>query len=325
MRFRKTINICKGLKVNLSKSGVSCTVGGRGLSLNVGKNGVFLNTSIPGTGLYDRRKIAGGSSAARRTEMDVSDYDLALDERGKVVILRKDGRAAGEEELRRLRRTDWYAAQSAALLEELREQMEAETDAFVNLYRRARPVRPRGAIESARAVEERIDRWLDELELPVEFSVQYDYDEARGSLMLDLDLPEIEDLPDEKPVELASGAIKPSAKTQRELRDEYRTCVLGLAVFFASHMFAASAGIGDVLISGYTQRRDRRTGEREDCYVFSIAFDREAFADDRCSREDPMSFCEAFRSRINPLASGELKQIEPYTPEEFAEIIQKSR
>ena len=79
MRFRKTINICKGVKVNLSKSGASYTVGGKGLSVNVGRNGVYLNTGIPGTGLYDRRKIAGVRSTQpkrRAEEIDVRDYEL---------------------------------------------------------------------------------------------------------------------------------------------------------------------------------------------------------------------------------------------------------
>ena len=58
MRFRKSITLFKGIKLNFSKSGVSLTVGGKGLSANVGQKGLFLNTSIPGTGLYDRRKIA---------------------------------------------------------------------------------------------------------------------------------------------------------------------------------------------------------------------------------------------------------------------------
>ena len=58
MRFRKTINLFKGLKMNVSKSGVSFTVGpGKGISANVGREGVFLNTGIPGTGLYDRKKL----------------------------------------------------------------------------------------------------------------------------------------------------------------------------------------------------------------------------------------------------------------------------
>ena len=46
MRFRKSINIMKGVRLNFSKSGVSLTVGGKGISANLGGKGLFLNTSI---------------------------------------------------------------------------------------------------------------------------------------------------------------------------------------------------------------------------------------------------------------------------------------
>jgi len=60
--FRKRITIAPGVKLNLSKKGVSTTFGIRGASINVGKNGTFLNTGIPGTGLYRRQKIGGGKN-----------------------------------------------------------------------------------------------------------------------------------------------------------------------------------------------------------------------------------------------------------------------
>jgi len=55
--FRKRKTIAKGLKMNFSKSGVSLTGGVKGLGLTVGSNGLFLNTSVPGTGLYKRKKL----------------------------------------------------------------------------------------------------------------------------------------------------------------------------------------------------------------------------------------------------------------------------
>ncbi|QIL78135.1 DUF4236 domain-containing protein [Hymenobacter sp. HDW8] len=48
-RFRKSFKIAPGLKLNVSKSGFSTTIGGRGASVNIGKKGAYLNTSIPGT------------------------------------------------------------------------------------------------------------------------------------------------------------------------------------------------------------------------------------------------------------------------------------
>ena len=58
MRFRKSVKITKGVKLNLSKSGPSLTVGpGKGISFNVGSRGAYLNWSIPGTGVYDRVRL----------------------------------------------------------------------------------------------------------------------------------------------------------------------------------------------------------------------------------------------------------------------------
>jgi hypothetical protein len=39
LRFRKIISILPGLRLNVSKSGVSTSLGGRGATVNVGANG----------------------------------------------------------------------------------------------------------------------------------------------------------------------------------------------------------------------------------------------------------------------------------------------
>lgn len=56
-KFRRRLRIFPGFYVNLSKSGMSATVGMRGLSVNLGQKGAFLNTGFPGTGIYDRTRI----------------------------------------------------------------------------------------------------------------------------------------------------------------------------------------------------------------------------------------------------------------------------
>ncbi|WKT00537.1 DUF4236 domain-containing protein [Gallibacterium salpingitidis] len=61
-KFRKRIKVMPGLTINLSKSGISTTVGTKGLSVNLGKKGAYLNTGIPGTGIYNREKLAPNKS-----------------------------------------------------------------------------------------------------------------------------------------------------------------------------------------------------------------------------------------------------------------------
>lgn len=57
-KFRKRIKVAPGVTINLSKKGVSTTVGVKGLSVNSGKDGTYLNVGIPGTGLYDRVELS---------------------------------------------------------------------------------------------------------------------------------------------------------------------------------------------------------------------------------------------------------------------------
>ena len=51
-RFRKRIRLFPGVSINLSKSGVTTSIGGRGATLNVGgKRGPRVTVGLPGTGI----------------------------------------------------------------------------------------------------------------------------------------------------------------------------------------------------------------------------------------------------------------------------------
>jgi hypothetical protein len=61
LRFQKRISILPSLlRLNLSKSGASASVGPRGADVNIGGHGVTTNAGIPGTGLSYRQKVGGG-------------------------------------------------------------------------------------------------------------------------------------------------------------------------------------------------------------------------------------------------------------------------
>ena len=64
-RFRKSVKILPGVRVNISKKGVSSvSVGKRGASINVGKNGTHANVGLNGTGLSYRTKLSSGTSSS---------------------------------------------------------------------------------------------------------------------------------------------------------------------------------------------------------------------------------------------------------------------
>ena len=60
LRWRKTFGILPGVRINLSKSGPSASIGPRGADVNIGRHGVTTNAGIPGTGLSYRSKLGGG-------------------------------------------------------------------------------------------------------------------------------------------------------------------------------------------------------------------------------------------------------------------------
>lgn len=51
LRFRRTFWVARGLRFNLSKSGVSLSLGGRGASMTFGPGGERATVGIPGSGL----------------------------------------------------------------------------------------------------------------------------------------------------------------------------------------------------------------------------------------------------------------------------------
>ena len=69
-RFRQSFKIIPGLKLNLSKTGLSASIAGAPFTLNLGKRGLYGTASIPGTGVSFRQKISGGSHSYPQPDND---------------------------------------------------------------------------------------------------------------------------------------------------------------------------------------------------------------------------------------------------------------
>jgi hypothetical protein len=67
-RFQRRIKVLRGISVNVSKSGVGVSVGGRGFHTGIDSKGRrYTSASLPGTGLSWReyRKPSGGPPRSR--------------------------------------------------------------------------------------------------------------------------------------------------------------------------------------------------------------------------------------------------------------------
>lgn len=323
MRFRKSIKVTKGVKLNLSKGGASFTLGsGAPVSLNVGTKGAYLNWSIPGTGVYDRvrldkllkDKLGGvfgfGTAAAEEEEETL--------ETAEKKSAKKTGAKTASKKTTKSTTAKKAASSKAAAKKEPARPSDGEMDAIaqeialVNIHRQAIDVgkKASGTLDADK-VEADIEDWLSESEAPIEFSVQPQVLPEKSAIMIDLDLPEIEDMPQNKLAELADGTIKIKKKTKKEQMEDYRTCVFGLGEYVASHMFAVAPAAKKVIVSAYTQRRSEKTGDLLDVFIYSVVFARADFTKDY-QEKDPYEFCQKLPSRFYVLASGLMKEIAPF-------------
>lgn len=93
-RFRKSFKVAKGVRLNVSKSGISTTVGKRGMSANLSKRGTRINMGIPGTGLSYHTNISGekgkkhtSSSATSSNIADNNYSSLIAPDKSRTVAL----------------------------------------------------------------------------------------------------------------------------------------------------------------------------------------------------------------------------------------------
>lgn len=437
MRFRKSIKICKGLKINLSKSGLSATVGGKGLSFNYGKKGGYLNASVPGTGLYTRNKILGGSKNRNKSYSSKNynysynsydDYDSTTrlfylsikEDSGEIVILNEDGIEITDETIiKKIKRSELYKEKKEELYAKLKDKIDKEETSFIDIYKLTPKIITENEVKNnlhnlikkeyiiepfvkeelndeelyneainiskgkiklwpfwtfskrkkefidnefnnlkASKIEdelekeksyyeeeknkkllldkefedefnnikkylnnllsgddifvnETITKIIDDMELPIEFNINFEYNYEEKSVYLDLDLPEIEDIPTKKADYLSSGKLKVKEKSQKELKEDYLKCVCGLAFFFSGYIFNVSTRIENILVSGYTQRVNKKNGNIEDEYIYSILVERNKMNNINFKNIDTILAFDNFKNIKNFTKTFEAKTIIP--------------
>lgn len=72
-RYRRSIRLGRSVRINLSKSGPSLSIGKRGSTVNFGPHGTRLTIGIPGTGLSYQTALghAGGKQARRSAAAEI--------------------------------------------------------------------------------------------------------------------------------------------------------------------------------------------------------------------------------------------------------------
>ena len=85
--FRRRIKIIPGVRLNISKSGLSASVGVRGASVTFGgRGGTYANLGIPGTGIYTRKKIDGRGNPVKVKNIDQESYQEDIENPGESYV-----------------------------------------------------------------------------------------------------------------------------------------------------------------------------------------------------------------------------------------------
>lgn len=411
MRFRKRVKIVKGLYINFSNSGVSMSAGVRGLSFTTGKNGTYVNYGIPGTGIYDRKRILNAQDNLPKT------FSLKLNDDGKVDIYDENGDIIYDITLiRKLKKTDEYSYKLEYLVSQKKSNYDTEMSKWINLHKNLSSIEtvdyyknilknlvPQKYEKEKFSIKEpnkediineldkearekiskflfwkrkklineyisnnkeerlkiRLENWInlknefeisenkkeknlnekylkdyefakEELEknlsnnkdyieniiddsmknLNVPFDFSVDFELKDEYIYIDLDLPEIEDMPEEKIQEMKSGVVKLKNKTKKEIKQDYYDCVLGLGILVAHKIFMNCFGIVGIIISGYTQREKKL--ETIDEYIYSIKFERNKFKNHNFNLIGPKYMLAFFDNIIDIKSDMSLKKIEPF-------------
>ena len=394
MRFRKRIRLLPGVHINLSGSGASVSLGPRGATVSIGRNGTYGNVSIPGTGLYARKRLSGSGRtnavssddvAAETTSLPVS---ISLQDDGALSFSDEDGYALSpdlEKLLKKQRGQEirkWMEEEAAGInalagaignihihtpppdteieipsrkfgtpppkrpesesmhwlkamfLRKKKREMDTQNEAKMVAYQSAMKLwgkleqqfkqkeiaRIAGLQsrlkEDVSFMEEFLVDRLEDIEWPRETLVDYSIDKNGRSISLDVDLPEIEDMPTKQASVLKRGwKISIKAISDRQNRVNYMRHVHGIAFRIVGEVFSLLPTIDTVVISGYSQRNDPKTGQAVDHYLYSIRVSRSSWSGinfENLFAVDPIQALEAFELRRQMTKTGIFKPIEPF-------------
>jgi hypothetical protein len=165
------------------------------------------------------------------------------------------------------------------------------------------------------AMEIYFEQRLRALEWPRETVVAFEVHDGGRRIALDVDLPEIEDMPSKAATVPARG-LKLSVKdmTATQVQKLYLGHVHGVIFRLIGEAFAALPTVDTVTASGYSQRANPKTGNVDDDYVLSVRVAREQWRGlnfGNLAAVDPVEALGSLGAVRNIQRSGKLLTIEP--------------
>lgn len=167
------------------------------------------------------------------------------------------------------------------------------------------------------AMEAHLEHTLQTIAWPRETLVAAAILDAGRTVYIDVDLPEIEDMPD-RTAGVPQRGMKLSIKTMSptQVQKLYMRHVHAVAFRIIGEIFSAFPIAETVVSSGYSQRRDKATGQLGDEYLYSVRVVRSDWQRIDFTGLDSIDVTDAlqqFELRRNMTKTGRFKPISPFT------------
>ncbi|MCK4621671.1 MAG: DUF4236 domain-containing protein [Desulfuromonadales bacterium] len=394
LRFRRSVKIAPGIRMNLGKRGVSLSAGVRGASVTYGRGGLYGNAGLPGSGLSYRGKIAGGSASRARSAgqrqtptVDTSvGVKLSLQDDGTVEILDEDGLPLPAKHLKLLKEQkrdfirEWLSEQCdnwnqgidsilnlhlatppadlqiayelvafdiaqprkpqpksagfwGKIFKSKQQKVDRENQAAEQKFKgefmawrgskaeyESKELERRELIEKRRfqapdGMQDFLSAVFSDIEWSRETLVSFEVSDSGKFVCLDIDLPEIEDMPTEQATVAARGFklnIKARSDTQR--RKEYMKHIHAILFRLIGEAFVALPTVETVMASGFSQRPHKQTGQINDEYLLSLKVSRTQWNQINFSNLEVLDLPECFEMfehRRKMTKTGVFTAIEP--------------
>lgn len=391
LRFRKSIKLAPGIRMNFSSRGTSWTIGPRGASIGVGQRGTYLNTSV--AGFSSRQRIGGetarGASRAAfpngSTTMSIS---VSVSDEGEITFRDDKGNLLSEDIVTIAKKQQ--GEMICGLIQKKCDEINAQIEVLgnIHLYTPAGigapsykplaydvpipaipvPKRPnfltkwfkrivagieaRNAhaqilyeqasaawatdkiefdrIEAAKrdlvasavagnvvAMEIFLENTLQEIVWPRETDMSFDILNGGTKIAIDVDLPEIEDMPN-RTASVPQRGYRLSVKeiNATQIQKNYMWHVHAVGFRIIGEAFAALPTVQEVMLSAYSQRPSKATGQIGDEYLYSVCVSRaqwSAINFNNLSHLDVVESLAQFELRREMSKTGVFRAIQPLT------------
>jgi hypothetical protein len=340
LRFRRTVKLAPGVRLNLSKSGlgpppVDLILDGDGTVHLMDETGTRLSpATVRRVRAQHDAEIRGWLAkwCEERNRLSGRILNLHLETPGPETPLEFDARPFEEPapepfipHVPSLRDRSWPPARKKIEEENAAGQQRYEEELWEWRRRKsaheAAEVQRRKALEIGRfgdrvVMEGFLARQLEKMSWPAETAVAFEISLDATVVFLDVDLPEIEMIPDHEAAVAARGLrIRYNELSDAQLRRAYAWHIHGVRFRLIGEVFVALPGIERVVASGYPPRPDPATGRITDDYLISAEVEREIWTKIDFVRLDaidlPAAF-ERFQLRRRMTRHGVFTAIEPF-------------